>query len=135
MVWGESAGGHLATLLALTHTTPHLAGAVIWYGPSDLTTPRGDFTPQDPATPATPQALLLGGAPATLPELALAASPLTRVHPGAPPFLLIHGEDDTMVCRTHSQDLTGALKSVGADVALQVIQGPTTAGRDCPRTE
>ncbi|HET6858811.1 MAG TPA: alpha/beta fold hydrolase, partial [Streptomyces sp.] len=61
VVWGESAGGHLASLLALTHTRPSPVGAVVWYGPSDLTTARGGFAPEDPATP---EALMLGAAPA-----------------------------------------------------------------------
>ncbi|MDG4866346.1 alpha/beta hydrolase, partial [Streptomyces sp. T-3] len=67
VVWGESAGGHLASLLALTHTSPPLAGAVVWYGPSDLTVARGGFRPEDPRTP---EALLLGTAPAAAAERA-----------------------------------------------------------------
>ncbi|WP_405911555.1 alpha/beta hydrolase [Streptomyces sp. NBC_00963] len=120
VVWGESAGAHLASLLALTHTGPPLAGAVVWYGPSDLTTPRGGFSPDNPATP---EALLLGGAPATVPERARAASPLSRVHAGAPPFLVVHGEDDTMVSCSHSRDLAAALDKTDAHVDLRLIPG------------
>ncbi|GHC90956.1 hypothetical protein GCM10010334_25420 [Streptomyces finlayi] len=105
VVWGESAGGHLASLLALT--APGLAGAVVWYGPSDLTSPRGPFTRENPATP---EALLLGGAPTKLPGRAREASPLFLVHPAAPPFLLIHGEADTMVDCSHSTSLAAALR-------------------------
>ncbi|MET9534507.1 alpha/beta hydrolase [Streptomyces sp. NPDC006649] len=120
VVWGESAGAHLAALLALTHTGPPLAGAVVWYGPSDLTTPRGGYGPDNPATP---EALLLGGAPAALPEQASAASPLSRVHSGAPPFLIAHGEEDTMVSCSHSRDLAAALDTAGAHVDLRLIPG------------
>lgn len=120
VVWGESAGGHLAALLALTHTTPSLAGAVIWYAPSDLTTARGCFTPEDPTTP---EALLLGAAPATVPELAHAASPLAQAHPGAPPFLLVHGNEDTLVHCSHSQSLAAALENAGAPVELWTVAG------------
>ncbi|GAA3491636.1 hypothetical protein GCM10018987_57190 [Streptomyces cremeus] len=109
VVWGESAGGHLASLLALT--APGLAGAVVWYGPSDLASPRGPFTPE---APATPEALLLGGAPAAAPDRAREASPPARVHPDAPPFLLIHGEADTMVDCSHSTSLTTALRNTSA---------------------
>lgn len=120
VVWGESAGGHLASLLALTHDEPRLAGAVIWYGPSDLTAPRPPF---DPADAATPEALLLGGAPASVPERAAAASPLKRVHAGAPPFLVVHGEADSMVACSHGRDLADALRATGVPVELRTIPG------------
>ncbi|MGI5349280.1 alpha/beta hydrolase fold domain-containing protein [Streptomyces sp. CA-250714] len=120
VVWGESAGGHLAALLALTHADPPLAGAVVWYGPSDLTAPRGGFSPD---AASTPEALLLGAAPAACPELARAASPLARVHAGAPPFFLAHGTEDTMVSPSHSEDLATALRAVGVDAQLHLLRG------------
>ncbi|MGP3985501.1 alpha/beta hydrolase fold domain-containing protein [Streptomyces sp. 3N207] len=118
VVWGESAGGQLAALLALSE--PHLAGAVLWYAPSDLTAPRGGFRPHDPRTP---EALLLGAAPAEVPDRARAASPLAQVHAAAPPFFLAHGEEDTMVCRTHSADLAAALRDAGAAAELRLVPG------------
>ncbi|GAA1940600.1 alpha/beta hydrolase [Streptomyces durmitorensis] len=120
VVWGESAGGHLASLLALDPAVP-AAGAVIWYAPSDLTVPRGPF---DPHSATTPEALLLGAAPATVPERARAASPVTRVHRAAPPFLLVHGERDTMVPATHSEALAAGLRDAGAArVELRTVPG------------
>ncbi|MFI6982911.1 alpha/beta hydrolase fold domain-containing protein [Embleya sp. NPDC050154] len=120
VVWGESAGGHLASLLALTHTDPRPAGAVVWYAPGDLTTARGRFTPEDATTP---EALLLGAAPAAVPERAHAAGPLAHVHPGAPPFLLVHGDADTLVACSHSESLASALDQVGAPVDLWTVPG------------
>ncbi|MET9378242.1 alpha/beta hydrolase [Streptomyces sp. NPDC002992] len=120
VVWGESAGGHLASLLALTHGEPRLIGAVIWYAPSDLTVARGGFSPDDATTP---EALLLGAAPAAAPERARAASPLLRVHPGAPPFLLVHGDADTMVDHSHSASLAMALERAGVPVELWSVPG------------
>lgn len=120
VVWGESAGGHLAALLALTCTAPAPAGAVIWYAPSDLATARGAFRPEDPATP---EALLLGAAPAAVPERARAADPLAQVHSGAPPFLLVHGEQDTMVACSHSEALAAALQRAGAPARLWTVAG------------
>ncbi|WP_244905255.1 alpha/beta hydrolase [Streptomyces agglomeratus] len=120
VVWGESAGGHLASLLALTHTGPPLAGAVIWYAPSDLTAARGCFTPEDSGTP---EALMLGAAPATVPARAGAASPLAQVGSGAPPFLLVHGDADTMVACSHSESLAAALEETGSPVELWTVAG------------
>ncbi|MGY1437584.1 alpha/beta hydrolase [Streptomyces reniochalinae] len=134
VVWGESAGGHLASLLALTRAEPQQAdagsrltrpvpqpaGAVVWYGPSDLTTPRGGFSP---GSPDTPEGRLLGGAPADLPELAQQASPLRQVHAQAPPFLLAHGAADTMVDPSHSEDLAAALRQAGGSARLHLVPG------------
>ncbi|MGW7270105.1 alpha/beta hydrolase fold domain-containing protein [Streptomyces sp. NPDC054864] len=119
VVWGESAGGHLASLLALDPEAS-AAGAVIWYAPSDLTVPRGPF---DPHSAETPEALLLGAAPAAVPDRAREASPVTRVHPTAPPFLLIHGEQDTMIPVTHSEALAARLRDAGARVELRTVPG------------
>ncbi|WP_307128437.1 alpha/beta hydrolase [Streptomyces sp. B1I3] len=113
VVWGESAGGHLASLLALTRPGPSLAGAVIWYGPSDLTA----------AGPGTPEALLLGADPATVADRARQASPLTHVHAAAPPFLLVHGEQDSMVPCAHSERLAAGLGEAGARAELWTVPG------------
>ncbi|MEV0252733.1 alpha/beta hydrolase [Streptomyces sp. NPDC050732] len=132
VVWGESAGGHLASLLALTHREPALAGAVIWYGPSDLTAPRGPFTPEDPATP---EALLLGAAPATVPDRARAGSPMSQVAPGAPPFLLVHGDADTMVDHSHSASLATALERSGTPAELWTVPGADHGWHGVPEAE
>ncbi|MGW5020155.1 alpha/beta hydrolase fold domain-containing protein [Streptomyces cacaoi] len=120
VVWGESAGGHLASLLALTEETRPLRGAVVWYGPSDLTTARGSYVPEDPTSP---EALLLGDAPAALPGRAREASPLARVRAGAPPFLLVHGEADTMVAPEHSVELAARLTEAGVPAELRLVPG------------
>lgn len=117
---GESAGGHLASLLALIHTAPSPAGAVIWYAPSDLTTARGSFAPEDPATP---EALLLGAAPAAVPQRARAASPVAQVRAGAPPFLLVHGDEDTLVACSHSESLAAALEQAQVPAWLWKVTG------------
>ncbi|MFJ4713794.1 alpha/beta hydrolase fold domain-containing protein [Streptomyces sp. NPDC088785] len=132
LVWGESAGGHLAALLALTHREPPLAGAVVWYGPADLTTPRPPF---DPADPATPEALLLGAAPREVPAAAVAASPVHRVHGDAPPFLVVHGEADTMVACSHGRDLARALRAAGAPVELHTVAGADHGWHGLDRAE
>ncbi|MGX1274140.1 alpha/beta hydrolase fold domain-containing protein [Streptomyces phaeoluteigriseus] len=114
-VWGESAGGHLAALLALTESAgaARLRGAVAWYAPSDLTRQAGDAD--------SPEALLLGAAPADVPRLAREASPVAQVRPGAPPFLLAHGEDDSMVDCDHSRALAARLEAAGVPVDLWTV--------------
>ncbi|MEV2256703.1 alpha/beta hydrolase [Streptomyces sp. NPDC050147] len=119
VVWGESAGGHLASLLALDPAVP-ASGAVIWYAPSDLTVPCGPF---DPRSATTPEALLLGAAPANVPERARAASPVARVHRDAPPFLVVHGEQDTMIPVAHGEALAARLRDADVPVELRTVPG------------
>lgn len=116
-LWGESAGGHLAALAGLTE--PGIAAVVSWYGPADLLT-----LPQSGEEPAaTREAGLLGGAVSELAELARTASPAHRVHAGAPPFHLAHGEDDAFVPVGQSIAFAETLRGAGVDVQLQLVPG------------
>jgi acetyl esterase/lipase len=125
--WGESAGGHLAELLGLVtdpdlegdvgipRTSSRVSAVVAWYAPSDVAAVAPD-TGVDPADPTTREAQLLGAAPATVPDLAAQASPVTHVSPGAPPFLLLHGRADRFVPCVQSERLHAALLEAGVEV-------------------
>ncbi|MEU9592117.1 alpha/beta hydrolase [Streptomyces sp. NPDC048193] len=110
VAWGESAGGHLAALLALT-TTPALRGCVVWYGATDLTA----------APPHTPEAALLGGPAADAPERAREASPVARVRPGAPPFQILHGDRDTVIPVAQGEALAAALEAAGTAADFRTV--------------
>ncbi|WP_460370337.1 alpha/beta hydrolase fold domain-containing protein, partial [Actinocorallia lasiicapitis] len=61
-VWGESAGGHLAAMLALTD--PDIRSGVLWYAPANLLTKQEHRLPgahRHPDPAHTPEALLIGG--------------------------------------------------------------------------
>jgi acetyl esterase/lipase len=140
-VWGESAGGHLASLTALTGDDPDpaLAGrngilgvsdavqsAVIWYGPSDFLTMAAQNHPQglqDHDAPDAPESLLVGGPVQTLPAESAAASPVTYVSGEAPPILLVHGADDRVVPAAQSQELHDRLVALSAPVTLRLVPG------------
>jgi acetyl esterase/lipase len=123
VLWGESAGAHLAALLGL-RSQGRVRGVVDWYGPADLTAlaeqvgPAGALT-ADPLD--TREARLLGAPVADVPELARAASPLSHVRAGAPPFLIAHGRADRAVPFPQSQALAEALAAAGADVRLEGV--------------
>lgn len=112
VTWGESAGGHLAALLALG-SGPAVSGCVLWYAACDLTT----------APAGTPEAALLGGAAAELPGPARAASPVARVTADAPPFLVLHGTDDSLIPPAQSENLVAALRGVGAQAEFVAVPG------------
>ncbi|MFJ8865207.1 alpha/beta hydrolase fold domain-containing protein [Streptomyces sp. NPDC102473] len=127
VLWGESAGAHLAALAALTSAGPAtgaIRGCVCWYGPSDLGALAedhgGGFDADDPTTR---EALLLGAAPATDEELTRAASPVHHVSGDSPAFLLLHGTEDTLVPSRQSVRLAEALREAGAPVELRLIDG------------
>lgn len=120
--WGESAGAHLAALLALTAP---VRGCVAWYGPTDLTTLPGQCPPgaYDANDPATREALLIGAAIADAPDRARAASPVAHVHAGAPPFLVLHGTEDTLIPLAQAEQLADALRQAGAHVDFRPVPG------------
>ena len=125
---GFSAGGHLAALLGTTSGTSRFAGtgghadvssavqAVIDFsGPTDLT--RTNFSPQVAQQCLVP---LLGGSPADRADAARAASPVTYVAAGNPPFLIFHGGTDPVVPPDQSDQLLAALKARNVPARLVV---------------
>ena len=129
-VWGASAGGHLVALLGTTADVKELEGqggnldqssrvqcVVDWFGPTELTTmgEQGD-------KPGSPVALLIGGPAPENKERARNASPLTYVNKDAAPFLVMHGDKDNIVPLRQSELLAEALKKVGAEVTLHVVE-------------
>jgi acetyl esterase/lipase len=141
---GASAGGHLASLAALTTGDAALegdvgdhvgvssaVGAVVAYFPgSDFLLSGGRNTLETMILPPPPPAALLGLERIDDdPGLARAASPRHRVHAGAPPHLILHGDRDTMVNHEQSRVLHDALSAVGATSMLLLLAG---AGHEDP---
>ncbi|WP_269208839.1 alpha/beta hydrolase [Arthrobacter sp. 135MFCol5.1] len=138
--WGDSAGGHLASLLGLTaegadfvdpaHSPDadgdsRVAGVVAWYPPTDLVAMGSQARPDAVASaddPGSRESLLIGAQPADAPATARAASPATYVHPAAPPFLLIHGTDDRFVPVEQSTTFAAALEAAGNVVDLLLLE-------------
>ncbi|MFM9633285.1 alpha/beta hydrolase fold domain-containing protein [Streptomyces galilaeus] len=122
VTWGESAGAHLAALLALT---THVRGCIAWYGPTDLTTLPAQSRPgtYDSSDPTTREALLIGAPLATAPDRARAASPVTHVTTDAPPFLILHGTDDSLIPPAQGEQLAIALRQAGAHVDFRHVPG------------
>lgn len=82
---------------------------------------RGGPMLHNPATSA--ESRLVGAAVQTVPDRVKAASPLTYVRAGAPPFLIMHGLADSSVPHGQSVLLYEALKATGADVTLRLVDG------------
>jgi acetyl esterase/lipase len=144
--WGESAGGHLAALLGLTGDDAALEGEVgvtgpssrvsavaAWYAPTDLVR-FADDAGADAMDPATREAQLLGAPAPTVPDLAAQASPLTHVSPGAPPFLLLHGEADRFIPFVQSVRLHTALVEAGAEAEIVLYEDADHMWSGAPQT-
>jgi acetyl esterase/lipase len=115
-LWGASAGGHLAALAALVDQAPPVAGVVCWY-------PITDFPALDHEATDIYEAHLLGGPIGEHLDAARAASPVSYVRAGAPPFLLQHGDRDTWVPMDQSVRLADALAAAGGSVELHIVPG------------
>ena len=135
-VWGGSAGGFLAALLALRPDErdgelgdSSVQAAVCWFPITDLTlrdtdVPEGPLPPfvTGPPPSRSNEAYLLGvESVAQAQDAARAASPVTHVHAGAPPFLLVHGDRDGLVPAHHSRTLHRLLRAQGADASLLLV--------------
>ena len=130
-VWGFSAGGHLAALLGTTcdtnahawespsNVSSNVQAVCDWSGPSDLKTIAQQSGSNYVLAPAVK--LLLAGTPEQKPALAQEASPTSYVHKGCPPFLIMHGQEDTIVPLAQSKELAKALKSAKTNCTLEVI--------------
>jgi acetyl esterase/lipase len=106
VVTGGSAGGHLASLMALTANDPayqpgfettdtSLAGCVAFYGVYDFVDRNSNWP--HPGMRKLAERHVVKAKFGTAPERFHAASPMSRVHAEAPPMLIVHGDRDTLV--------------------------------------
>jgi len=105
VVTGGSAGGHLTAMVALTANDPtyqpgfedadtSVQAAVPFYGVYDFTNRNGTMTPEFLTWLAQP--LVIKAFIDDEPEAFRAASPMDQIHADAPPFLVVHGDHDTL---------------------------------------
>jgi acetyl esterase/lipase len=133
VVWGESAGGHLAALLGTTGDVAALdvgdhldrssrVNAVIdFYGNVDL---AADAAANPPiSTAKSPHSLLLGGPVLERRDLARQANPVTYISKDDPPFLVVHGDADRNVPFAQSVMLVDALRAAAVPVTFYSVAG------------
>jgi alpha-L-fucosidase 2 len=118
---GESAGGQLAAMAALAPAPGAQVMAVVaLYAPTDLVklAKTSQFVPKQirDSLAGTPFEQFLV---ARLGQL----SPIDNIRPGAPPFLLIHGTDDTLVPFSQSRAMCDRMKAAGASCELFPVRG------------
>jgi acetyl esterase/lipase len=120
-VTGGSAGGHLASLVALTANDPRLQpgfedvdttvqAAAPFYGVYDLTDAEKMHEMMMPFL----ELFVMKERYADKPELFELASPISHVHRDAPPFFVLHGESDSVIPTVQARAFCGALREAGA---------------------
>lgn len=119
ILWGVSAGAALSALTGLRRAD--VLGVVDWFGPADIAAMAKHET--DEAPNRTREARWLGSTAAERPEIASAASPLTHVHAGSPPFHIAHGTADALVPFAQSEAFATALRLADVDVELIAVDG------------
>ena len=146
-VTGGSAGGHLTAMMALTANDPEyqpgfegadtsVQAAVPVYGVYDFTNRLGTMLPRFRHQMLEP--IIMKAFFDEEPEKFRRASPIDRVHADAPPFLIVHGDRDTLAPVEDARSFADALQSVsrapvmyaelrGAQHAFDVFASPRTA--------
>ncbi len=132
-ITGFSSGGHLSSLAGVTNnmkkrtvgnTTVDLEGnvggntkmsskvdaVVDWFGPVDMAHMENCETVKDAKSP---EAALIGGAPADMPDMITLISPISYVSKKCPRFLVFHGDADNVVPHCQSVFFSEKLKEAG----------------------
>ena len=126
---GFSAGGHLASLMGTSQNNKvnnlyfpnsyrsfKYKAVVDFYGPTDLVLLPGNEDEK------SPEGLLIGAAPLLRPDLAKAASPITYIDKNDPPFLIYHGEKDSIVSNKQSKLFSAWLNYYGVKNELTIVK-------------
>lgn len=124
---GGSAGGHLCALAALTPGDPDfqpgfedadtsVAAAVPFYGVYDLTNADGVYYPE--LLEWVLERHVFKARHADDPQRFRDASPTHRVNADAPPFLVLHGERDTLVPVADARRFVAELRAVSRNPVL-----------------
>lgn len=153
-ITGFSSGGHLSSLAGVSngmktrtegnttidiegtlgnHTSEssHVDAVVDWFGPVDMSRMENCETVKDEKSP---EAALMGGAPAEMPEMVKLISPITYVSDKTPRFLVIHGQADNVVPHCQGEFFSAELDKHGKlEEFISVPEGqhgPVTFNQD-----
>ena len=129
-LFGPSAGGHLALMVATLLSRPGqpraVAACAAWCAPADLVRGLTEGGPVPRASLAVVERFLGGTFDEQAPRFAL-ASPAQHVSRATPPLFLAHGERDDVVPFSQSLYMQEAAQARGVDVTLVRVRN---AGHD-----
>ena len=143
IVWGVSAGGHLAALVGTTgdfrkfnnerdekFVSSRVQAVVDFYGPIDFVKLVRDKLKMGINLKKADISMsrLIGASVIENADKASLASPISYVSKDDPPFIIIHGDQDKRVLLSQSTQLFNALKSKGVMANLYIIKGAGHGG-------
>ena len=143
ILWGSSAGGHLAALAGVSDGNEALEGnlgaytkvsskvrvILDYFGASNLTTILKQSTPYG-LNMRTPALTKLYGKPVEeATEEAELASPVFYVDRTDPPMFICHGDQDPQMPINQSIELFGKYKEAGLKVEIEFLQGAGHGGK------
>ena len=145
--WGPSAGGHLAAMLGTAgHVTEFEVGEFLevssrvqavgdYFGPTDFLQMDAQRLPDGMVhnAPDSPESQLVGGPIQENQEKVARANPITYVTQTAPPFLIVHGDQDPLVPYQQSILLVEALQKAGVEVTFYTVAGAGHGGFTDPQ--
>ena len=110
VAWGSSAGGHLASMLAVTPDL-NISAAIDWFGPADLNVlaDQAIGTGTDYSAVTSLLGCDLGANESGCENQSVSASPALLINDQTVPMLIMHGTDDETVPFNHSTILHDAL--------------------------
>ena len=143
-IWGTSSGGNAALLVGLTgdvseykteeyaEYSDKVCAVVECFGPTDLPAMSGMTEDEEPAISDINYIMagLCGGEMDKLPEVMIEMSPVNHVVKGkeVPPFMLLHGDSDTIVPYSQMTSLFDKMVECEYDVEAWKIEGADHEG-------
>lgn len=135
--FGESAGGHLVTMLGTTSGSglfevgenltfsSGVQAVADFFGPTDFLQMDAHRLPNGQVHDGadSPESRLVGGAIQDNKEKVARANPITYVTAKCPPFVIAHGDQDPLVPHHQSVLLAEALTKAGVPVTFHTVKG------------
>jgi acetyl esterase/lipase len=144
---GASAGGHLAAMVGATghvrefdvgehlDVSSRVQAVLDFFGPTDFLQMDAHRPPNGMVhdEPDSPESQLVGGPIQENPDKVARANPITWVTSDAPPFLIVHGDQDPLVPHHQSELLADALRRAGVPVIFHTVEGGSHGGFGDPK--
>lgn len=142
-ITGYSSGGHLSAMAGVTddmktrtsgditidiegnvggnlEQTSSVDAVVDWFGPVDMARMENCETVKGADSP---EAVLMGTAPADSPDMVALISPITYISENSVPMLVIHGNSDSVVPYCQGVNFSEALKKAGKLSEFITVEG------------
>jgi acetyl esterase/lipase len=150
-ITGNSSGGHLSAMIGTSggvgnytvgektlsiegdvggnsNMSSHVDAVVDWYGPTTFQKMDSCGSSLKHDAPDSPESVLVGGPIQDNDDLCILADPTTYIDKKDPPFLIIHGEADSLVPYCQSLLLYEALKKNGVESEMITVPGAGHGG-------